>query len=267
MRYTNVCFFSLLPDTDVQHLVRIPPFSSWFSVWWHIPTSAFFHSYQIRMYNTCRCTINSTAVSLFVYSLVGGGTHDTYVPPVDAHVWRQLHVSAVARCSDSYCIFIFYLGIWRGRKRAKPLRTEPSSWRSLTPPGTEIYLNFVYYDTTTYPICRRAPVTHTTASHLCRAAPTAYGAAEMASPPNGSDSSSCSSSHGSSDGDSTSPAIILPYLDAETTLVRGGRWLPFLWRKQNQLILPETSFNNQKPQQLIVHISYPHISGSSKLEK
>ena len=34
--------------------------------------------YQIRMYHTCRCTINSTAVSLFVYSLVGGGTHDTY---------------------------------------------------------------------------------------------------------------------------------------------------------------------------------------------
>ena len=51
-----------------------------------IPTSVFFHSYQIRMYNTCRCTINSTAVSLFVYSLVDGGTHDTYVPPVDAHV-------------------------------------------------------------------------------------------------------------------------------------------------------------------------------------
>ena len=37
--------------------------------------------YQIRMYHTCRCTINGTAVSLFVYSLVGGGTHDTYVPP------------------------------------------------------------------------------------------------------------------------------------------------------------------------------------------
>ena len=63
--------------------------------------------YQIRMYHTCRCTINSTAVSLFVYSLVGGGTHDTNVPPVDAHVWRQLHLSAVARCSDSYCILIF----------------------------------------------------------------------------------------------------------------------------------------------------------------
>ena len=55
MRYTDVGFFSLLlvPDTDVQHLVRIPTFSSWFSVSWHIPTSAFFHSYQIRMYNTC----------------------------------------------------------------------------------------------------------------------------------------------------------------------------------------------------------------------
>ena len=37
--------------------------------------------YQIRMYHTSRRTINSTAVSLFVYSLVGGGTHDTYVPP------------------------------------------------------------------------------------------------------------------------------------------------------------------------------------------
>ena len=88
------------------YLVRIPTFSFWFSVWWDMPTSAFFHSYQIRMYNTRRCTINSTAVSPFVYSLVGGGTHDTYVPPLDARVWRQLHVSAVARCSDSYCIFI-----------------------------------------------------------------------------------------------------------------------------------------------------------------
>ena len=37
---------------------------------------------------------------------MGGGTHDTNVPPVDAHVWRQLHLSAVARCSDSYCVFL-----------------------------------------------------------------------------------------------------------------------------------------------------------------
>ena len=39
---------------------------------------------------------------------MGGGTHDIYVPPVDAHVWRQLHLSAVARCSDSYCILLGY---------------------------------------------------------------------------------------------------------------------------------------------------------------
>ena len=72
-------------------LVRISTFSSWFSVWWDIPTSAFFHSYQIRIYNTCRCTINSTAVSLFVYSLVGGGTHDTYVPP-KKQLYRYLFI-------------------------------------------------------------------------------------------------------------------------------------------------------------------------------
>ena len=27
------------------------------------------------------------------------------VQPVDAHVWRQLHLSAVARFSDSYCLY------------------------------------------------------------------------------------------------------------------------------------------------------------------
>ena len=47
--------------------------------------------YQIRMYHTCRCIINSTAVSLFVYSLVGGGTHDTYVPP-KKHLYRYLFI-------------------------------------------------------------------------------------------------------------------------------------------------------------------------------
>ena len=41
-----------------------------------------------------------------IYTYVRGGTHDTYVPPVDAHVWRQLHLSAVARCSDSYCCIL-----------------------------------------------------------------------------------------------------------------------------------------------------------------
>ena len=47
--------------------------------------------YQIRMYHTCCCTINSTAVSLFVYSLVGGGTHDTYVPP-KKQLYRYLFI-------------------------------------------------------------------------------------------------------------------------------------------------------------------------------
>ena len=31
----------------------------------------------------------------------GAPRNDTHQWPVDAHVWRQLHVSAVARCSDS----------------------------------------------------------------------------------------------------------------------------------------------------------------------
>ena len=47
--------------------------------------------YQIRMYYTCRCTINSTAVSLFVCSLVGGGTHDTYIPP-KKQLYRYLFI-------------------------------------------------------------------------------------------------------------------------------------------------------------------------------
>ena len=88
-----------------------------------------------RMYHTSWCQVRimyqmrmipGTYVSLFFYSLVGGGTHHTYVPPkkqlyryclfvsgwwydtnfppVDAHIRRKLHLSAVARCSDSYCI-------------------------------------------------------------------------------------------------------------------------------------------------------------------
>ena len=57
--------------------------------------------YHIRMipgtyyvpdtYHTCRCTINSTAVSPFVYSLVGDGTHDTYVPP-KKQLYRYLFI-------------------------------------------------------------------------------------------------------------------------------------------------------------------------------
>ena len=39
---------------------------------------------------------------------VPGISRQTNVPPVDAHVWRQLHVSAAARCSDSYYSCIFF---------------------------------------------------------------------------------------------------------------------------------------------------------------
>ena len=49
--FPTYCFFLLLLDTYVQHLERIPT-SFWFCVWWHIPTSAFFHSYQIRTIRT-----------------------------------------------------------------------------------------------------------------------------------------------------------------------------------------------------------------------
>ena len=47
----------------------------------------------------------------------------TNVQPVDAHVWRQLHLSAVARFSDSYCIF--YVG--RTRQYGKFLSRD--FWR------------------------------------------------------------------------------------------------------------------------------------------
>ena len=64
------------------------------------------HGFSLYLYVLC---------TTYVLYLVSAGYPDTYVPgisrqtnvqPVDAHVWRQLHVSAVARCSDSYyCIF------------------------------------------------------------------------------------------------------------------------------------------------------------------
>ena len=47
--------------------------------------------YQMRMIPGTYCI----AVCLFV----SGWWYHTNVPPVDAHVWRQLHLSAVARCS------------------------------------------------------------------------------------------------------------------------------------------------------------------------
>ena len=44
--------------------------------------------------------------------------------PVDAHVWRQLYLSAVARCSDSYCIFI------RAKRVSNCYMQEQKNWPS-----------------------------------------------------------------------------------------------------------------------------------------
>ena len=81
-----------VPDTYVPHFEIIPGT-------YYVP-----HTYDTRYvvctryvctrYHTCRCTLNSTAVSLFVYSLVGGGTHDTYVPPKKCCIAICLLVSA-----------------------------------------------------------------------------------------------------------------------------------------------------------------------------
>ena len=56
-----------------------------------------------------------------------------------------------------------------------------------------------------------------------------------------SSNKSSSSSNGSSDGDSTSPAILLPYLDAETTLAREQAAVDFASfdaNKTNQYMKP-----------------------------
>ena len=56
--------------------------------------------YQIRTYHTCRCIINSTAVSLFVYSLVGGGITRTFRPWThtfdDSYIYQLSLVVATA---------------------------------------------------------------------------------------------------------------------------------------------------------------------------
>ena len=72
-----------VPDTYVRHFMipgtyYVP--DTYDTRYWYVLCTRYVCT------TLARCTINSTAVSLFVYSLVGGGTHDTYVPPVDAHV-------------------------------------------------------------------------------------------------------------------------------------------------------------------------------------
>ena len=53
------------------------------------------------MIPTFRPRNSCIAICLFV----SGWWYHTNVPPVDTHIWQQLHLSAVVRCSDSYCIF------------------------------------------------------------------------------------------------------------------------------------------------------------------
>ena len=59
--------------------------------------------YQIRMHHTCRCTINSTAVSLFVYSLVGGGITRTFRPWT--HTSDDSYIYQLSLVVATNCIF------------------------------------------------------------------------------------------------------------------------------------------------------------------
>ena len=69
-------------------------------------------------------------------------------------------------------------------------------------------------------------------TYVCQAVPTAYAAAARVSA--SSSLGTDSTSNGSSDGDSTSPAIVLPYLQAEATIVAGVDSASFDADKTNQ---------------------------------
>ena len=72
---------------------------------------------QQQMHDQIDCKKESYRLS----STCGGPRNHTNVPPVDAHVRRQLHLSAVARCSDSYCIFYFLLRYFYAPESLKPV--------------------------------------------------------------------------------------------------------------------------------------------------
>ena len=183
-------------------------------------------------------------------------------------LWRFQHLSS-PKIRTMYMgqgildIFISVAG--GGRNQLNLSELSPVS-EGLTPPETELFEFCALWCDYALPICRIAPVTHTKASHLRPAAPTAYGAAEMASPSFGSDSRrrhSSSSSNGSSDGESTSPAILLPYLPKPRSLAAAVGFA-FLWRRkqEDQSTLHKPSFKNHKSQQMLL-IFHPCISGSS----
>ena len=54
------------------------------------------------MHDKINCKIESYRLS----STCGAPRNHTNVQPVDAHVWRQLHLSAAARFRDSHCILL-----------------------------------------------------------------------------------------------------------------------------------------------------------------
>ena len=94
----------------------------------------------VRMYHTtCRCTINSTAVSLFVYSLVGGGitrtfrswTHtsdDSYIYQLSLVV-ATATVSFILLCKKLLRKLFLYLF-------SSPNPLQPQERSSLPPPNT-----------------------------------------------------------------------------------------------------------------------------------
>ena len=127
------------------------------------------------------------------------------------------------------------------------------------------------------------PVTHTKPSHLSRAPPTAYGAAEMASPPYGSHSRSSRSRSSSSS--TTAAAAAAAAATAAAMAFRHRRrcssrtcrnharsrpplasLLLLTTQTRRQSTLHKTSFKNQKPQEMVL-VLHPYISESSKLEK
>ena len=78
---------------------------------------------------------------------------------------------------------MFFISVPGGGKNTQKLSELSSVPGGLSPLDNDVL-----------PICRIALVTHTKPSHPRRAARTAYGATEMASPSNGSDISSSGSS-------------------------------------------------------------------------
>ena len=96
-----------------QHFVFDFPFHEIYRRLPFFTLGRMYNTYDTRYVLCTRCVwYQVRTVSLFVYSLVGGGITRTFRPWTntsdDSYIYE---VSAVARCSDSYCIFILFLKI------------------------------------------------------------------------------------------------------------------------------------------------------------